>query len=413
MKPDSVSAETLNRLGVALYRQGKLNDALPHYYEAIRIKPGLAEAHSNLGIILSSQNRIEEGIGQFRAALKLDPRNPEILYNLGLTLARLGKNEEAVMLYKAALEIEPSYADARRELGNALFVRGYYREAVEQYEISLKIKPDSAKTHNNLGLALKCSIVKRNRLSIFMKRCESTRVASKLNRIWRMLPIGDNWACRYRTVLGPPLQSYLVLYWDRSGSERTKPERRSPNKIRSKRTKLNLQKEGYTPWRAPEIAEKVIAENNRNMLNSPHQFRCKGTLQYVSFLLKTYTIDKGTLYEDYAANRIPLFFFAQLALYGLAQNTIITTHAGPPLPMIGAQASTQAIDFTYAVAADGSGGFYASSETQNRIYRVAADGSLSLAAGVGSDGYSGDGGPAAAARLKHPNGVAVDSDGNL
>jgi protein O-mannosyl-transferase len=155
MKPDSASAETQNRLGVALYKQGKLNEALPHYYEAIRIKPGLAEPHANLGVILSSQNRIEEGIAQFHEALKVDPRNPEILYDLGLAMARLGKNEEAIMLYKAALEIEPSYADARRELGNSFFVRGNYGEAIEQYNISLKIKGDSAKTHNNIGLALR------------------------------------------------------------------------------------------------------------------------------------------------------------------------------------------------------------------------------------------------------------------
>jgi protein O-mannosyl-transferase len=155
MKPDSASAEMQNSFGVALYKQGMLNEALPHYYEAIRIKPGFADPHSNLGIILSSQNRIQEGMAQFREALKLDPQNPEILYNLGLTLARRGNNEEAIMLYKAALEINPSYADARRELGNALFVRGKYGEAVEQYAISMKIKPDSAKTHNNMGLALR------------------------------------------------------------------------------------------------------------------------------------------------------------------------------------------------------------------------------------------------------------------
>jgi hypothetical protein len=41
--------------------------------------------------------------------------------------------------------------------------------------------------------------------------------------------------------------------------------------------------------------------------------------------------------------------------------------------MIGAQAVTQAIDSPCGVAADGAGGFYVSSQIQNRIYRVAAD----------------------------------------
>jgi hypothetical protein len=107
------------------------------------------------------------------------------------------------------------------------------------------------------------------------------------------------------------------------------------------------------------------------------------------------------------------FLFYQLALCGFAQHGIITTYVGPSLPVNGAQAITQAIDYPRAVAADGAGGFYVSSLTQNRIYRVAADGSLRLTAGVGSNGSSGDGGLATAAQLNGPNGVAVDSAGNL
>jgi trimeric autotransporter adhesin len=116
-----------------------------------------------------------------------------------------------------------------------------------------------------------------------------------------------------------------------------------------------------------------------------------------------------------AAQRIGLllFLFSQLALCGFAQHGIITTYVGPGLPVNGAQANTQAIDDTSGVAADGSGGFYVSSRSQNRIYRVVADGSLSLAAGVGSSGFSGDGGPATAAQISSPLGMAIDSAGNL
>jgi trimeric autotransporter adhesin len=108
-----------------------------------------------------------------------------------------------------------------------------------------------------------------------------------------------------------------------------------------------------------------------------------------------------------------LFLSSQLALCGFAQHGIITTYAGPSLPVNGAQAITQAIDGPRAVAADGAGGFYVFSQIQNRIYRVTADGSISLKAGNGSSGYSGDGGPATAAQLYSPQGLAVDSAGNL
>jgi hypothetical protein len=104
---------------------------------------------------------------------------------------------------------------------------------------------------------------------------------------------------------------------------------------------------------------------------------------------------------------------ALLSLSGFAQHGIITTYAGPSLPMNGAQATTQANDCPIGIAMDSGGGFYVSSCSQNIIYRVAADGSLSLIAGVGPNGYSGDGGLATAAQLGITLDVAVDIEGNL
>lgn len=66
-----------------------------------------------------------------------------------------------------------------------------------------------------------------------------------------------------------------------------------------------------------------------------------------------------------------------------------------------------------AVAPDGAGGFYVTDAIHSVVCRVAADGTVRVAAGNGSAGYSGDGGPATATRLYTPSGLAVDSGGNL
>jgi sugar lactone lactonase YvrE len=110
---------------------------------------------------------------------------------------------------------------------------------------------------------------------------------------------------------------------------------------------------------------------------------------------------------------LAFFFVVQLSSMGLAQSGIITTYAGPALPVNGSTAASQAIDAPMSVAPDGAGGFYVASYYQNRVYRVTADGRLSLIAGSSSQGYSGDGGPATSAQLDGPQGVAVDAAGNL
>ncbi len=57
------------------------------------------------------------------------------------------------------------------------------------------------------------------------------------------------------------------------------------------------------------------------------------------------------------------------------------------------------------------GGWYVSDFAGHRVYRVSASGHVSVFAGIGTAGYSGDGGPAIAARLNFPAGLAVDSEG--
>jgi trimeric autotransporter adhesin len=152
-----------------------------------------------------------------------------------------------------------------------------------------------------------------------------------------------------------------------------------------------------------------------------------------------------------------------------AQGLIITTYAGPPLPVDGASALTQLIGNPISVAPDGSGGFYFISGLLNRIYqvygngiiheirgtlpgaypgagpstlplpgvllqglavdaarnlyysdavrnqvgKVTPDGTVTVVAGTGVPGFSGDGGPATQAQLQTPDSVAVDASGNL
>src|SRR5207249_1930976 len=112
--------------------------------------------------------------------------------------------------------------------------------------------------------------------------------------------------------------------------------------------------------------------------------------------------------------RAGLLFFI-LSISGLASFAqIITTYAGgPPLPVSGQPAVTQAIAVPGSVAPDGAGGFFVSSRYQNRVYHVGADGTLTLTAGSGKPGSSGDGGLAISAQLYAPTGVAVDGAGNL
>ena len=59
------------------------------------------------------------------------------------------------------------------------------------------------------------------------------------------------------------------------------------------------------------------------------------------------------------------------------------------------------------------GQLYVSDFSGNHVFRLEADGSLTVVAGNGVSGFSGDGGPAVAAQLREPAGLAFDAEGNL
>jgi sugar lactone lactonase YvrE len=66
-----------------------------------------------------------------------------------------------------------------------------------------------------------------------------------------------------------------------------------------------------------------------------------------------------------------------------------------------------------AVAVDGQGNLYIADRQDHRIRKVSPDGSLTTVAGTGAAGFTGDEGPATAAQLNAPSGLAVDHQGNL
>ncbi len=95
---------------------------------------------------------------------------------------------------------------------------------------------------------------------------------------------------------------------------------------------------------------------------------------------------------------------------------IISTVAGTGTPGYngdGGPAATAQLYWPYSVATDGSGNLYTADSGNARIRKVDAAGIISTAAGTGTLGYSGDGGPATTAQLNAPHGVTADGSGNL
>ncbi|MGA8189133.1 MAG: hypothetical protein WB776_14495, partial [Candidatus Sulfotelmatobacter sp.] len=96
----------------------------------------------------------------------------------------------------------------------------------------------------------------------------------------------------------------------------------------------------------------------------------------------------------------------------LAQYAISTVAGGGPNNLAALKAS---IGYPGSVAFDGVGNAYIAASYSSHIFKVDTTGTLTVVAGNGTHGYSGDGGPATSAALGifGPEGVAVDGSGNI
>jgi uncharacterized protein (TIGR03437 family) len=93
-----------------------------------------------------------------------------------------------------------------------------------------------------------------------------------------------------------------------------------------------------------------------------------------------------------------------------AQNYTISTVAGTGWDLPGLSANLSNLE---GLAVDAAGNVFMTLSTYSVVVRLDLSGQLSLVAGNGTSGFSGDGGPATLAQLSRPTAVAVDPSGNL
>ncbi len=114
----SESARAHDSFGVALAVQGRMEEAIPHFSEALRINPSSYVSHTNLGSALFSQGKVDEAILHYTKALELNANYDEAHYNLGVALATQGKAKEAIAQLSEALRINPQHQGARYALND-------------------------------------------------------------------------------------------------------------------------------------------------------------------------------------------------------------------------------------------------------------------------------------------------------
>lgn len=138
---DPELALAYGNLGVALYNQGKLEEAIAAFRQAIRLQPRYGYAYNNLGIALADQGKLGGAIAAFRQVIQLYPTYAPSYNNLGLVLRQQGKIEEAIAAFRQAIQLQPKFAGAYYNLSFALREQGKIEEATLAFRQAIQLDP--------------------------------------------------------------------------------------------------------------------------------------------------------------------------------------------------------------------------------------------------------------------------------
>lgn len=176
-------------LADVLARQGKTDEAIAEYREALRILPAQAEWRNSLGVLYVKKGMVMAAMGQFAIATKLQPSLADAHNNLGAMLARAGRTKEAIAAYTEAIRLRPSNGLAHHNLSLALTQEGRLDEALRESLEALKLEPSNADWHyqaatvyGRLGQAAEARMYLEKTLALDPRHEAARRALEDLNR---------------------------------------------------------------------------------------------------------------------------------------------------------------------------------------------------------------------------------------
>ena len=143
-----------SNLGAALYKKERVNEAIIHFIEALKIAPDFNEALINLRVSLSSNSDSEGTITILKRLIKLYPENAALYYVFGAICLQRGELDKSIEKYKKALSYYQNYPQAQFDLAFVYSIKGEYEKALTLYKKTVKIQSDLFWAYYNIAAIL-------------------------------------------------------------------------------------------------------------------------------------------------------------------------------------------------------------------------------------------------------------------
>lgn len=136
----------------ALRKEGKYQQAMSEYNEALKIRKDMAKPHHGIGLVYQAQGKYNQAIDEYKKALKVDPDCVFAHNDMGMAYMSAGRYSDAVAPLKKAIEIYENFDYAHANLGEAYYKLKQYPDATKSLEMAITLNENHPRAHTTLGL---------------------------------------------------------------------------------------------------------------------------------------------------------------------------------------------------------------------------------------------------------------------
>jgi tetratricopeptide (TPR) repeat protein len=141
---DALSNNNYLEEGNEYVKNGKYDEAIFYYTEALKTTADVALMHYNLGVVYGKKGMWDKAIAEYETVLELLPGDADTYYNLGIAYGNAGKWNLAYKMFKKLVQLQPKDSDAHYNLALIGVILNNKEVIAAEYKILEKIAPDLA-----------------------------------------------------------------------------------------------------------------------------------------------------------------------------------------------------------------------------------------------------------------------------
>jgi tetratricopeptide (TPR) repeat protein len=143
----------LTVLAVLTWHQcGYWKNSVTLFNHALQVTKNNYITHNNLASVLLGEGKVEEAIEHYNEAIRIKSDEAYPYFGRGLAYFRLGQQQRAIEDYNEAILLKPDFIEAYKSRGEVYAKIGQYQPAIEDFNKTISLNQDYSDAYINRGV---------------------------------------------------------------------------------------------------------------------------------------------------------------------------------------------------------------------------------------------------------------------